>query len=410
MLRILSLLISIFFLTSSILAQDAAKQKLTAAEVIEQPIKTIVYFPQPLDHFDENSREFYQKIEVIHRGIDRPVVMITEGYSIYSPNLTASLAERLGANEIRIEHRFFGRSVPDTLNWSKLNVKQACEDYHRIREYYGDIYQGDWISAGWSKGGQTSLIYKMTYPDDLSGVVAFDAPLNFSTAEQKVDAFFDTVATKKCRKNLIKFQREVLEQKETVLPIFEAFAKKKNFIFPEGYEKALEYMVLEYPFSFWQYHHLSCDEIPLKSDPNTLFEHLTKVVSAWSYSQGSYESPSMFQFYSELGYYEYVRKNVEDLLKFKSHPNAAFAPKNAKLKYSNQYAKDLNEYLENDGDNIVYIYGNRDPWSAPAITPNPDRNSKRFDLLLGNHYTFINEFPKGTQKQIMEFINSWIGK
>ena len=47
-----------------------------------------------------------------------------------------------------------------------------------------------WISAGFSKGGQTAMYYRRFYPNDVKGTICFDSPLNFQQQEERIDAFF----------------------------------------------------------------------------------------------------------------------------------------------------------------------------------------------------------------------------
>ena len=70
---------------------------------------------QPLDHDDPSKGYFYQRAFLSHKGYDRPTVIITQGYT-RTGNYIGELADFLGANQIDVEHRFFGESMPDTLD------------------------------------------------------------------------------------------------------------------------------------------------------------------------------------------------------------------------------------------------------------------------------------------------------
>jgi len=87
---------------------------------------------QPLDHFDSSKGFFYQRAFLSHKGDDRPTVIITQGYD-RSENRIGELADFLKANQIDVEHRYFGESMPDSLNYNYLNLKQATADLHHIR-------------------------------------------------------------------------------------------------------------------------------------------------------------------------------------------------------------------------------------------------------------------------------------
>ena len=156
---------------------------------------------QPLDHQDPSVGSFSQRILVEHRGYDRPVVLVTEGYEL-GDNQVGELAEMLGANQVRIEHRFVGDSAPEELEWEFLTLAQASADSHRIVGMLREIYTGPWVSTGWSKGGQTALIYRSHFPDDVVATVAYDAPLPLALEDPRVDAHFGKVGDFECRQKI----------------------------------------------------------------------------------------------------------------------------------------------------------------------------------------------------------------
>ncbi len=366
------------------------------------------FLEQPLDHFSDSSKTFQQRLTISHVGYQRPVVLITEGYAMRANHLL-ELAKKLNANQVRVEYRYFGQSTPDSLDWSFLTIEQSSVDYHRIREVLGKIYKGPWLVAGWSKGGQTALVYYSYFPQDVKAVMAYDAPLNHSIADPRIDAFFEKVGTPECRQRLIQFQRTVLRRRSEILPRFHWYALGKGYRFSIGEEKALEYIVLEYPFSFWQYHHIDCQQIPgPQASADQLLEHLRRVVSFSSYSDRALNSPAMYQFMTQLGYYQYVQKNVQDLLKFSDHPNAAFAPQRVSLTFDPRPMQRLEKWLEQNGNHIIYLYGQNDPWSATGVVPAPGTDARRFVLPGGNHYTFISTFPRSVQKQIVTLLKQWL--
>ena len=190
---------------------------------------------QPLDHNEPAAGSFDQRILVEHRGFDRPVVLVTEGYNL-GDNQVAELAEMLGANQIRVEHRYVGDSAPENMEWRYLNIAQASGDYHRIIGLLREIYPGPWVSTGWSKGGQTALIYRSHFPDDVVATVAYDAPLPLALEDPRIDAHFVEVGTAECRQKIERFQRMALERKTELLPLFSWYAKGKgsNSLFLSG--------------------------------------------------------------------------------------------------------------------------------------------------------------------------------
>ena len=71
---------------------------------------------QPIDHSDPSKGFFYQKAYLTHKGFDRPTVIITEGYN-RDQNRVYELTDLLHANQLDVEHRFFGESMPQPADY-----------------------------------------------------------------------------------------------------------------------------------------------------------------------------------------------------------------------------------------------------------------------------------------------------
>lgn len=367
-----------------------------------------IFLEQPLDHGNPGGETFRQQLILSHRDHSKPMVLVTEGYSM-GRNFCRELSELLACNQLRVEHRYFGESKPSEMKWQYLDLKQTTADYHRIVTLFKKFYTNKWLSTGWSKGGQTSLAYRSYYPDDVAVTVAYDAPLNLARRERRIDYFFNGVGTEECRKRLWAFQRLVLKNKASILPLVKEYAKEKKYKFSIGMEKALEYVVLEYTFSFWQYHHIDCPTVPgPDATPREMFDHLKKVVSFGSYADRSMNSAAMYQFYTQMGYYGYVTHHLKDLLGHKDYPNDAYAPQNVQLKYDPGIMKALNRWLRAKGNNIMYIYGDQDPWSAPQVAIGGRTNAVKAILSGGNHFTFINTFPEKTKAELTATLQKWL--
>ena len=72
-----------------------------------------VMIEQPLDHRNPHGETFTQRVYISHADPSLPVVLITAGYDAkyyYTSEITAELR----CNQVMVEHRFFGRSVPDS--------------------------------------------------------------------------------------------------------------------------------------------------------------------------------------------------------------------------------------------------------------------------------------------------------
>lgn len=93
---------------------------------------------QPVDHNNPKGKKFTQRIYLSHVDFSKPMVLVTEGYSA-NKNYKSELSSLLKCNQIIVEHRYFGESKPDSLNWKYLTIKQAAEDHHHIVEIFKNL-------------------------------------------------------------------------------------------------------------------------------------------------------------------------------------------------------------------------------------------------------------------------------
>ena len=94
----------------------------------------ILHFTQPVDHEDPSLGTFEQEVSLLHRDerAKVPMVIATTGYADYIHDKPVELTRLLAANQVSIEHRFFGASRPDPADWTKLTIKQMADDEHAV--------------------------------------------------------------------------------------------------------------------------------------------------------------------------------------------------------------------------------------------------------------------------------------
>ena len=371
-----------------------------------------VHFKQALDHNNPEAGYFTQKVYVSHIDSIKPVVFITEGYSA-NRNYQSELSRLLGANQIIVEHRFFGESVPDTKDWKYLTVEQAANDHHRVVEFFKKVYTGKWINTGVSKGGQTSMYHRYFFPDDVDVSVPYVGPLNFSFDDPRTYLFLDTVGSPECRKKIHDFQALVLKKREEMFPMFLSYCDTRNYnhtrLTPE---KAFEYSVLEYSFAFWQWGRWSCEEIPtLASSDEEIFEHFSKVGGFLYFSDEGIKEfePFFYQAMTEIGYYGYDFSEFGDLLKYVTNPVFTFAaPQDVELKYDFQIMKKVNNYLQSKGNNFIYIYGGSDTWSSTSVDIGDKTNALKIYKKDGAHNTRIGNLPDVQKELVISTLEEWL--
>ena len=365
----------------------------------------------PLDHKNPAAGTFKHYIYLSHTDTKMPMVLVTEGYNA-NPG-TYELCKIFKGNQVQVEYRFYGKSRPDTIQWQYLKNDQAIEDYHKLVTKLKRLYTGKWIATGISKGGETVLIYKSKYPWDVEVAVPYVTPLINGQEDLRTQHHINTVGSDACRKKITGFQRNVLKNREAILGEIANYASAKNMFFTElSMEEALEYAVLEFPFSFWQWGG-NCEEIPTENPTAAaMFNYINDIVGISFYNDQTYEEllPSYYQHLTELGYYGFDTTPVKDLLKVVHEPtNKRFAPKNADLTYHPNYINEVRDFVENKGNKILYIYGEYDTWGACAPNPKSHVNALKMVLKQGSHKTRIADFSKEDQKIIYDKLQNWLG-
>lgn len=154
------------------------------------------YVTQLVDHSDPSKGTFGQRCFLSFKGNDSPVVLETEGYHMEDSldNIFAGdLPVYLNANYLSIEHRYFGKSLPEPyedIDFTYLYTDQAAADLHAIvtlMQKHLFPRKNKWVATGTSKGGITTTLYAyysdMYGWDDIDLYVPFCAPFITGTKE-----------------------------------------------------------------------------------------------------------------------------------------------------------------------------------------------------------------------------------
>ncbi len=373
----------------------------------------ILMLPQLVNHNNPGGDKFRQRIYVGHRGYDRPTVMESEGYGAEWMNgyIMDEPTRILNANQLYIEHRYFGKSAPESPDWKYLTAEQDAADYHYIRQLFGQVYKGKWVATGVSKGGQTTTEYKIYFPDDVDVSIPYVAPINYKLLDKRIDRHFKHVGTSECRKRIREIQDQLLKNKKSNLPVYEQLCKKAGFTFKiMDPETAFDYSVLEFPFSFWQYT-ADCNVLPeVNAGNDKLVQFLIQIVSPYWYTESMEAfAPANYQFYNQLGYYEYDERPFRNYLKNKDYPNSCFGPKGVEVKWDNSYIKKLKKFIRNKPQHMIFIYGESDPWGATGAKIKRGSGSLKEVMAHGTHGANIGSMSKAQQQEIYGALEQWLG-
>jgi hypothetical protein len=334
-----------------------------------------IFVQQPVDHDNQLKGKFKQRIFLGFNSTQLPTIINTDGYGIEyasKPSYQNELATLLNANLITIEHRYFGKSLPDSLDYSYLTVKQSAADAHSIKVLFSTLLKNKWISSGISKGGQAALAYKLYHPKDVSATIVYGTSVKKDLYENKIDSMLAVFEKTSCGNKLEQLKLYVFKKKQRFIPrLLNYNVNKRLFMKQFDLETYLDYILLELNFSFLQNGH-NCIEIPdISLGDEIIFNFLISVVPPSFYDINSMErlKPAFYMAYHELGYYEYNIEKYRPLLKSNNYSNKNFAPSGMKISFDKTYLTDLNNFLRSkEAKNVIFIYGEKDPWSAMQNT------------------------------------------
>ena len=411
--------------SASSFAQTVLEQKINAISAIKEirPLETselsekyVTYFTQPLDHRHPEKGSFRQRVIVSHVGFDRPTVIVTEGYgAAYAlrSQYREELSKLLNANMIFVEYHYFLESTPEPKDWQYLTAENSADDLHAITTAFKNIYPGKWIATGISKGGQTTLLYRTFYPDDVDISVPYVAPLCYGVEDGRHEPFLHKVSTPENRKKIEDFQLEALKRKATLLPRFEKYCSEKNYSFRAPIEEIYDYSVLEYSFALWQW------GTPISSIPATtasddeIFSHLLAISEPGYFTADSPNASFFVQAARELGYYGYDVQPFKQYLSIQSsegYLHRLMLPEELKdMPFDKTLSKKITKFLKKQDPKMIFIYGQNDPWTAAGVTWL--KNKKNIHVFIqpnGSHLARISTLPEAEKAEVMELINEWL--
>lgn len=372
---------------------------------------------QPVDHEAPEGARFSHRATLLHRSADAPVVVYLNGYSHSAPWSTAELTGMLDANQLYIEHRFFGSSRPTQIDWSQLTISQAAADVHRFISALKTIYSGPWVSTGVSKGGMASAYHRRFYPDDVDATVVYVAPLYLQAPDDRYLPFFETVGTDDCRQRLADLQRELLRRRTQVLPLIAGWAHTRGYTYDRlGDGPAFEAAIAWLPWYFWQYRTRNdCQWIPgTEASDVDLVAFLT---NSWYEGPLSWVADQTIERYdayhvqrlTQTGHPRLPDTDVRDLMQ--TDPSVeidAYLPTGAQGSFDETSMQDVERWFREDARGLIFVYGEDDPYTVGPF-PLHAEQTYRFVAPAANHDASIHLLGDEDRKQALGLLGTWLG-
>ncbi len=372
-----------------------------------------IVIDQPVDHDNPNGQRFNQIMYLHHRDETAPMVFAPAGYWI-SAQSNHELGSILKANCLTVAHRYFRGAKPGPTDWQYCTVRQAAADHHEIVQKLKPLYTGPWVSTGISKGGMTALFHKRFYPDDVKATVAYVAPFMFAVEDHRYVDFLNSVGTAEERQRIHGFQRRLLEDREIYEPKFRAWANRNGYGYTGDPDLRFEEMVLFYEWHYRQYYStLNPDDVPGEdATPDEVFNHFRDVTPFSLFSDQSNDNfmTWWYQTATELGYFAWNSGHLEDLL--------TFEPQDARQRFIRYFGfeaapydpgpvLDIYRWLQEEGDNIIYIYGAVDAWSGGMMELTGETNAQLYNQPGADHLVKIYDLDE--RDQLLSTLGGWLG-
>lgn len=392
------------------------------------------FFEQPINHDNPSEGTFKQQVLLGHKNMNAPVIVELEGYHIFSSE-EGELAALLNGNQLTIEHRFFDVSVPEgDIPWEYLTIRQAAADQHEIiQTIKSALYSSSkWVSTGISKGGQTTIFHRYFYPEDVDVSVPYVAPLNLEYIDPRLEKFLDKLGTAKGnygtlfawdnlnapRWTIRDFQLLCFRYQDTLAGMLDSLAVEKKFTYHAvgGVKRALQLIVLEFPFAFWQWGHNPAD-IPEEesSDLEEVFDYLVRVSDPSFFEDNSLKrmAPFFYAALTETGMYSYNTKPFKKFLPDEENEiDFTFAmPQGAEMKpFNTKQMAAINEWLQTDASKILFVYGGSDPWYATAVDLKKNGKCRKYVRGDMSHACRIKDFDPVSKEDLIDTLKEWLAE
>lgn len=406
--------------TIAALPEVTSASETACGEYVVPPARCFaIQLEQPIEHAAADGPSFPQHLFLVHRGCDRPTLVADWGYSndiFYDFELSLLYQ----TNNLWIEHRYQGVSVPDTADWdwSALTIENGAADMHRVIAAFRPLYQGRWVSTGASKGGITATYHAYFYPDDLDGSVPYVAPASRARVDPEYQEFLDESLPAGCGDRVRDAQVAALTTRRAMM-----IGRLTEFSGPGGEEELLENLTANLDWSFWQaWGETYCNQVPRASATNARFWkfYLDFSYLAWLQAPGAPDETMKlgalyYEWLTEQGFALQINDRVQPLLALPSstasmeeHFGDMF-PEVVLPAYDGSVTAAVRDWVQGEAEDVLLVYGQYDPWTGGAMDAPAQESSGRFFVPGATHGAQIGALPDDERAAAMAIATRLFG-
>jgi hypothetical protein len=375
----------------------------------------VLHFTQPVDHNDASQGVFQQEVSLLHRSDipEVPMVVHTSGYADTDRGHQVELTRLLAANQVAIEHRYFGTSLPDPMDWTRLTIAQMAADEHDIITALRTVYQGAFITTGGSKGGMTAMYHRRFYPDDVEGTVSYVAPISFGAPDRRyVNFLADMVGPIGCRQAVRDIATEMLAHRRDAI-LLHAQADSSHAYTQIAIGAAVESAIVSFEWTFWQYHGVDeCGNVPpVGASDDVVFAFLDSIspVSDCDDEQVERFKPYYYQSYTQLGYPDGGYEYLAPYLQYTEADYANELPIVPEPPYDSVPMRDIDDFVEHHGEHLLFIYGEWDPWTGGKFALGDAQDAALLIQPHGTHASWITDLELSDRQEAFAKLEAWTG-
>ncbi len=206
--------------------------------------------------------------------------------------------------------------------------------------------------------------------------------------------------------------RDVLSRREELIPLASTYADVHGYSYQRlgGLDAAFEQGVAEFEWGFWQYMGVDwCGVIPGgEAAANQLFDFVNQVSTMDMTSDqliGLFE-PYFYQSATELGYPSVPTGNIDELLQYPSDIQS-YVPDGQVAEFSDESMLDIASWVREQATEVMFIYGEYDPWTAGAFDPEDNSGVPVFVADMADHGASIVHLSAADEAEVSNLLELW---
>jgi len=381
----------------------------------------LLQIEQPVDHARPDGETFEQRVLLTFVGENAPTVLHHTGYTLFT--YRSDLGRHLSANELEVEHRYFGTSLPASRDFTKLDIVQSALDSHHIVELLRPLLKGKWLGTGHSKGGMTTTYHRRFFPCDTDASVPYVTPLSYSLSDPRYGTWLQNLGgppLAACRQVFRDIDRGIISNRAS-------FASQLRGTYSKigSAENALWEMTGMMSWSLFQYGdpldpQQGCPAYEaIGADPQSL----AQLVAYYAQVGEHYSDQSLaqteadrnfgyiYQMTNELGGQGASREHLVDLGPIPALPEVPRLSLGsvAVPKFEPRAMRDVQDWVKAHGRRMLFLYGELDPWTGGQLELGDAVDSMKLYAPGTNHGVRIDDLTPTDRVAFDATLQRWLG-